>query len=111
MFEEFNFAPGIVSYNDFNIDVNISLNRQRDSLKDDLFQVQFYGKFLIDVGWYSNLNGKFRIRVIKDYDWTTPLYDKKCKDLKTLNQYMGESIEMIRTLTEDLKETIGTIDQ
>ncbi len=94
------FEPGLITYNDCNISIYMPLDDQIDALKEDLFQVQYGKKFLIDVGWYPsfNIKGKFRIRVIKDYDWTVPLFDKICRDIKTLNRYMEECIKVVNEL-------------
>jgi hypothetical protein len=75
---------------------------QRHLLDEDLFQVSYSDKFTIDVGWYPAFkkNGSFRIVVIEDYDWENPIYDKRCRDLKTLNLYMEECVEMVKGLLE-----------
>jgi hypothetical protein len=62
-----NFKDGKVIYNEFNIDFNIPLSKQLFSLKEDLLQVEYKGgKYVLDVGWYPELNpkGSFRVFVV-----------------------------------------------
>ena len=100
MFDEINFLNGKVSFNDFNLDQNIPLELQIGHLKEDLFQVDYSGEFLIDVGWYPEFdkNGSFVICVIKDFNWSEPILKKSCRDIKLLKQFMQESVNLINCL-------------
>jgi hypothetical protein len=100
MFEEMNFEPGLITYNDFNINKDMPLVNQIGSLKEDLFQVEYGEDYLIDVGWYPSFNkkGDFRIRVIKNYDWTLPLLDKRCKAIIALNKLMEDCIKLVNEM-------------
>ena len=104
MFKNLDFSPGIVVYDDFNIDKNIPLKEQFFSLKEDLFQVSYKNDmYLIDIGWYSDLNlsEKFRVVIIKNYDWDAPIYSKKTKDLKQLDKIVKECAEIVRKILEE----------
>lgn len=97
MFKNINFEPGVVVYNSFDINTDVPLKEQIFSLKEDLFQVNYFDKYLIDVGWYPEFDeaGSFNICIVEIYNWSDLIFQKKCKDLNQLNQYMLESVNLI----------------
>ena len=99
-FNDIDFSPGIITFDGFDINPNQSLEDQILSLREDMFQVNYNGKYIIDIGWKPNLNinGKFKIRIIKDYDWDNPIYFKKTKNLNTLHKHVKECAEIVRSL-------------
>ena len=102
MFKELDFKPGNVVFDDFPIDPKIPLHDQMEVLKEDLFQVNYFGTYIIDVGWYPEFKetGSFKLTLIKDYNWNEPLMEKRSKDLDELRQYMGECIALVKELVE-----------
>ncbi len=100
MFENLNFSPGSVEYNNSDLDFSIPIKDQLDNLQEDLFQAVFYDQYVIDVGWYPSekINGSFKLVVIKEYDWENPLVEKKCKSFDKLNQIMEELIAYVKRL-------------
>ncbi len=70
------FYPGKIEYNNFNIDFNRNLETQIDELNEDLVQVIYPQGYLLDIGWYPELdiNGKIIIQLIKDYEWEYPKF-------------------------------------
>ena len=101
MFKDVDFKGGEITYDDFHIDFNKPLSDQIFSLKEDLFQVSYDEKYLIDIGWYPELstNGWLKIRVIQNYDWINPLYKKRCKTKKSLKKFLTEAINLINSKT------------
>lgn len=97
--ENIDLKDGILEYYDFDIDFNLSFMDQKWSFKQDLIQIAYDNndKYVIDVGWYKEFdpNGKFTIVVIKDYDWTKPIFKKKCKDLQNLKKNIQKAVEKI----------------
>lgn len=77
MFEEIDFYPGNVTYEDFNIDISKPLDYDDDGLKEDMFKVQYPYNYILDIGWYDGVH-KFIIYVIKDFDWDNPVIRKQC---------------------------------
>lgn len=77
------FGIGIVIYNDFNLDTNNLLENQIWELKQDLLQVKYSDKhdntYILDIGWYPefNLDGAFKIVLIRNFDWDKPVILKK----------------------------------
>ncbi|WP_160675256.1 hypothetical protein [Clostridium sp. C8-1-8] len=77
------FGKGIVTYNDFNIDITNPLENQIWELKQDLLQVNYSDKhdntYILDIGWYPefNLKGAFKIVLIRNFDWDNPMIMKK----------------------------------
>ncbi|MGG0658294.1 hypothetical protein [Rummeliibacillus pycnus] len=100
MFKNINFEPGEVVYNGLDFNIEVPLKEQLFSLKEDLFQVNYYDKYLIDVGWYPEFDeaGSFNICIVENYNWSDLIFQKKCKEIKQLNQYMLESVNLINKL-------------
>lgn len=98
MLKKLDLSPGKIVYDDFQIKPNIPFEQQKFSFKEDLFQVDFYEKYLIDIGWSPDFEskGNFKIRIIKDYNWTHPLYFKKTNKLDTLPFFIKECVDIIR---------------
>lgn len=70
------------------MDENIPLEEQVDLLREDMLQIGFSKRFVVDVGWQPDfhLKGKFIVRAIQDYDWMNPLYKGKCRTFKELKK-------------------------
>lgn len=98
MFDKIQFAPGIVVYDDMKIDPNKSLESQIDNLKEDLFQVNFNDKYIVDVGWFPSFSkdGHFRVVAIEGYNWESPIFQKTCRTLVELDKYVEEVIHFIK---------------
>lgn len=98
MFKELDFKPGKITYDDFNIKPDIPFKEQIYSLKEDLFQVSYDDKYTIDIGWSPDfeVNGKFKVRIIKDYDWSNPLYLKQTNNLTKLDKYVEECAALVK---------------
>lgn len=90
MFKEIDFKSGKITYNDFDIDFNVSFENQLYSYKEDLFQVTYANDCCIDVGYYPEFDPKgwFKVQVIKNYDWQYPVFLKRCKTEKTLKELL-----------------------
>lgn len=98
MFDIIQFAPGIVVYDDMKIDPKKSLESQIDNLKEDLFQVNYIDKFIVDVGWFPSfsIDGHFRVVAIEDYNWESPIFQKTCRTLVELDEYLEEAVNFIK---------------
>ena len=105
MLNKIDFSPGKITYDDFDIKPLMSFEEQEFSFKEDLFQVSYEGKYTIDIGWYPDCekNGKFKIRIIKDYNWMDPIYCKKTKDFKKLFKFVEECAQIVRNLLQKEK--------
>ena len=92
-----NILDGIITYNDFDIDENISFEKQKYSFKQDILQIMFGDRFLLDLGWYPEMNpsGYFVVRVILDYDWQEPVAKIKCRTLKKLKKAIEKAAKII----------------
>lgn len=105
MLKKIDFSPGKITYDDFDINPQIPFEEQEFSFKEDLFQVLYGDKYIIDIGWYPDCekNGKFKIRIIKDYNWMNPIYCKKTKNFKLLYKFVNESAQIVRELLKKEK--------
>lgn len=98
MFEKLNFSPGKITYDDFNADPELPLSEQIGLLKEDLFQVCYEDRYIIDIGWYPSFSqdGNFQIIIIKDFNWSEPLCKIECRNMSDLNDCMKECAEMAK---------------
>lgn len=92
-----NILNGIITYNDFDIDENIPFQNQKHSFKEDILQIEFGRHFLLDVGWYPEMDpkGYFVVRAIQDYDWQNPLYEEKCRIQNELKDAIEKTARLI----------------
>ena len=72
LFKEYDFSPGIVTFNDYDISIEDEINENNNNLTEDMLQVEFENNIILDVGWYSGIKC-FIVFVIKNYDWEKPL--------------------------------------
>lgn len=96
MFKDIDFGTGVSrKYIDFKINENIPLEEQTDLLKEDLLQVSYDNNYTIDIGWYPEFdeNGSFRVSVIKEYQWDAPIFQKNCRSIELVREYLCECIK------------------
>ncbi len=95
--KKLNLLDGKIVWDGFDIDENIPLEKQVDSLREDMLQIGFGKRFVVDVGWQPDfeLNGNFIIRAIQDYDWMNPLYRVKCRAFDELKKAIEEAVLVI----------------
>lgn len=95
--ENINFFDGIITYNSFDIDDNIPFEQQEFSYTEDILQIRFGERFILDVGWYPEMNpeGHFVVKGIQDTDWMNPISRIKCKTLNGLKKAIEKTIQII----------------
>jgi hypothetical protein len=95
--ENLDILDGIITYNDFDINENVAFEEQKYSFKEDILQIKFGDRFLLDVGWYPEMNpkGAFTVVAIQDYDWDEPVVKIKCRTLKTLKKAIEKAAKII----------------
>ncbi|KTT04036.1 hypothetical protein [Pseudomonas rhizoryzae] len=89
-----NFIQGKVEFDDFSpLEELADFKQDLFALKEDMLQVAYENDFLLDVGWYPSFNpdGCFDIRVIKDFDWESPLYIGKARSLAKAIKRINEA--------------------
>lgn len=106
------FKSGIVSYDDFDVDPLVPYEKQLTSLDEDMLQVEYPQGYVLDIGWYHDVNGKFVVRVIKDCDWDQPVFIKETRNLARLEKFVQQSIDLIMQLINNkpiaLNDTINS---
>ncbi|MBX9830707.1 hypothetical protein K2X40_02035 [Candidatus Babeliales bacterium] len=102
-FKKLDFSPGQVTYDDFDINPDIAFEEQQYSLDEDLFQVSYGEEYTIDIGWSpsSDPEGNFVVRIIKNYDWDTPLYQKQTNNFEVLDESVAECAKMVKNLLNE----------
>ena len=73
----------VVNY--FHLNEKKGLNEQASNLDEDLLflEKRNYG---IDLGWYgvNHTEGTFRVTLVKDEEWYSPLKEKETREIKEL---------------------------
>lgn len=100
MFKKLDFSPVEVEHDSFDINYELPLSEQIDLLTEDLFQVNYDDKYILDLGWYSSCSseGRFRIVVVKDFDCSNPIFSKECSRLDELDAYIQQGVNLIKSL-------------
>ncbi len=95
--ESLNILNGKIVYCDFDINENIAFADQKFSFKEDILQVEFDDNFLLDVGWYPEMeeNGSFTVLAIKNNNWTKPFLKLKCRTLSELKDVIEKAVTFI----------------
>lgn len=92
------FATGEITFNDLVfIDPTVPLVDQVDDLKEDMLQVSYPDESLIDVGWYPSFDpeGKFRVVVVRDFNWESPIYRVWCASVADLREALLEAVAIV----------------
>lgn len=95
MFDKIDFSPGVIKYNDFDINPKEPFNEDDEGLKEDMFQIEYPFDYVLDIGWYSGIK-QFIIYVIKSCNWDEPILEEKCKDASELEVLMEEYNKLIK---------------
>ncbi len=103
MLEKLNLHNGIVTYNEFKIDLSKSVESQIDHLQQDLLQIKYGSHYLIDVGWVPSPTPKgfFAINVIESCDWDNPLLKLKVKKFDKFIESLQEAIDFLDKLIKE----------
>lgn len=98
MFKDIDFGAGVCrKFIDFEINEDIPLEEQTDLLKEDLLQISYDNNYIIDIGWYPEFDetGCFRVSVINEYQWDNPIFQKNCRSIGLVREYLCECIDLI----------------
>src|SRR5438477_586999 len=92
-----NLFGGMVEYDDFFINPDIPFEKQLHAYKEDILQVLFGKRFLIDVGYYPEMdpNGCFVVYAIADHDWSNPLVEIECRSISELKKTIEETAALL----------------
>jgi hypothetical protein len=100
----FNFSriSGKITFNDMSHLTQDNFKQDIYSLKEDMLQVEIPNNYLLDVGWYPcfDLNGNFRIILVKNYNWENLIYSKTAKDIFILEQCLEEVIVQLERIKD-----------
>ncbi|MBS5284914.1 MAG: hypothetical protein KHY46_13820 [Clostridiales bacterium] len=57
--------------------------------KEDMLQVEYPNRLLLDMGWYQNM---YMICIIRDFDWECPIIQYTAADKKQLPDLLAEAV-------------------
>lgn len=90
---------GIIIFDDIScLDQSVGLAEIVDELKEDLFQASFRFEQIIDIGWYPEFceSGFFRVSLILECNWETPVYCEEAKDWVGLAAALTNTLKKVR---------------
>lgn len=97
----FNFKSGNVILNDFDFDISIPYEEQKWSFKEDILQVRYQQKYVLDLGWYPDFDldeGAFRLVVVEIDDWLNPLFSRKTNSVVEIIEFVNEAIIYLESI-------------
>ncbi|NHZ37565.1 hypothetical protein [Massilia rubra] len=89
MFWHLDIGQGVVVYDQIShLPDAFEVARHIGCLREDMLQIRFGEKLLLDVGWYPSFNesGRFLLLLVKDQEWDTPLEKARFHDVVSLKQ-------------------------
>ena len=94
---DFSHNGGVVTFDDFPIKEETSLENYIDDLKEDMLQVEFPGDYILDVGWRPSfeIKGKFHIVLIKSFDWSKPIYSATAESMIELKDKINKVLDIV----------------
>lgn len=95
LFKDYNFTPGIITFNNYDITFNEELNEEYDNLTEDMLQVEFKNNIILDVGWYSGVKS-FIIFVIEEYEWEKPVLRLEAHSYRELKNSLDKAMNLIK---------------
>jgi len=90
---------GVVTFDDIShLDQSVDVAGMVEELKEDLFQASFPFEQIIDIGWYPEFceSGFFRVSLIVECNWETPVYSEKAKDWDELAAVLANALKKVR---------------
>ncbi|WP_146160697.1 hypothetical protein [Deinococcus arcticus] len=100
---DMDYGTGRIAHIEMDLVFELSIVEQIDYLREDMLQVEFSGgRCIVDAGWYPDGSevGRFIVKVVKDYDWSSPIYREEASDLLKLRSSLVRAIEMAERYTE-----------
>jgi hypothetical protein len=69
-----------------------------DELKEDLFQASFPLDQILDIGWYPEFckDGHFRVVLISEYNWDTPIHCEYAKSWAELEEVLTNALSKLK---------------
>ena len=98
-FKSIDYHSGHITSAEEDLTSEDPVEQQIDILREDLMQVEYPDNYVIDVGWDPSfdLNGTFRILVIKDGDWENPVYAHHTTNLNDLRKLLENAVSLIES--------------
>lgn len=103
LLDTINIRNGTVTYNTFNVDLSKNAASQIPELRQDLLQITYGTRYVIDVGWYPMYKpeGFFLICVVEDSDWDEPLLKLKVTKFEKFISSLQEAINFLDKFMEE----------
>ncbi len=78
----------------FELDTERPLSEQEDFLDEDILQIEFPNKVVVDLGWYG---GDFAVYVIQAGDWGSPVKEYRFRDPELIYSRLQNAIHVALT--------------
>ena len=97
---------GDILFDNLHISSDHELEKHLDELKEDMLQVAFPEGYLLDIGWYPSfdIKGNFQVMVVKDYNWSYPVFKGSANDINDLKSKIYTAWKIIKKAAESHKK-------
>lgn len=70
-------------------------------LKEDLAQVAYPSRVILDIGWYPEFSegGAFEVCVVRNDEWDKPLFRTRCSTIAALLDAISEAVALATEFT------------
>lgn len=79
-------------WNKFSFSGNVTYSETY--LDEDMLQVEYPEKLMLDVGFY---HGIFKVYIIRDFNWKTPVAEYSCRTVKEFEKIINIAIKRIES--------------
>jgi hypothetical protein len=79
---------------------------QLEHLKEDLAQVELSPNAVLDIGWYGQEDGTFRILVIREMNWEDPIFQARSTSWRGLAGAVSAAIAVWQTTDRDPPQSV-----
>ena len=95
IFQYINMKGGEITFDGLDIVNTVPLE---DQLGEDLLQISYLnGKYIVETGWYKGI-AKFKVEVVKNCQWETPLLVNILNNFPELETNIQECIDFVADL-------------
>ncbi|WP_277761597.1 hypothetical protein [Pseudomonas sp. A34-9] len=90
---------GTITFDDLSTLTGSDIALITEELKEDLLQASLPPEQIIDIGWHPEFseNGAFRISLISDKNWKSPIYSESAKTWAELEKALDHALNLIKT--------------
>ncbi|WP_090281950.1 hypothetical protein [Pseudomonas granadensis] len=89
---------GKINFDELTILAGSKIALITDELREDLLQASLPNEQIIDIGWYPEFSehGAFRISLIANQNWESPIYTETAKTWDDLEKALDNTLDKVK---------------